>query len=120
MNEAERGVAESSGPVSIADAKAKLMAWADEHDAAAKAKGPRYAMIAAGVAMAVVGGMAATRVLSSKRGAGDGGGRSGGGAVKSAGRSLLVWALVAGAKRWALPMVQRLWASRPARSGQPG
>lgn len=86
--------------VSAFDAKARLLAWAEETDARkALARSSPGSMAAKG-ALAVLGGVAIVRMLR---------GRRAGKALpaKSVGRRLISWAVVARVGAWALPLVIR-------------
>lgn len=79
-------------------AKARLLAWAEEHDARQlKARSGIGAIATSGV-LAVLGGMAIARIFTPRRPSNTSGSR-----VTSVGKRLISWALIARAGKWLLP-----------------
>lgn len=94
------GTAGQGERLSAFDAKARLLAWADETDARKVAARSSTGAMAAKGALAVLGGVAIVRMLRGRR--------TGKLApTKSVGRRLISWAVVARVGAWALPHVIR-------------
>jgi len=92
---------------SPAEAKARLLAWANQTDARSAKSRAGVGRLAAGGAMAALGLVAISR-LTSRRKHGDG--------AIATGRRLITWALVARGVQWGLPLVlQAINASKRSR-----